>query len=97
NAIDIGPFFAIDFDVYELAIHDRRRPFVLEGLMRHHVAPMAGRVTDREKDRFVFVTRFGERFFAPRIPINGVLRVLKRIGRLLTRESVAIRRTRGLY
>src|ERR1700736_2254124 len=47
NAIDVGPFFAIDFDVHELAIHDRGRLFVFERLVRHYMAPVTSRVTDR--------------------------------------------------
>ena len=96
NAIDIGPFFTIDFDVHKLAIHDRGRLFVLERLVCHHVAPVTGRITDREKDRFVLATGFGECFFAPRIPIDRIMRVLKKIRRLLARESVRVRRVSRL-
>ncbi|PYI47127.1 MAG: hypothetical protein DMF10_07525 [Verrucomicrobia bacterium] len=35
---------------------------------------MARGVTDREKDRFVFSARLGERFLAPRIPIDRIMR-----------------------
>src|SRR5439155_538251 len=96
NAIDIGPFFTIDFDVHKLAIHDRGRLFVLERLVCHHVAPVTGRITDREKDRFVLATGFGKCFFAPRIPIDRIMRVLKKIRRLLARESVRVRRVSRL-
>ena len=80
NAIDIGAFLAIDFDVHKLAIHDRGHLFAFEGFMRHDVAPVAGRIADREKDRFVFAARLGERFLAPRIPVDRVMRVLQKVG-----------------
>ncbi len=40
---------------------------------------MASRVTDAEKNRFVF--GFGQRFFAPWIPIHGMVGVLAQVGR----------------
>jgi hypothetical protein len=72
NAIDIRPFFAVDFDVHELTVHDFGRPWILEGFVRHDMAPMTGRITDRKKDRFVFLTRFRKRLFAPWKPLNRV-------------------------
>jgi len=43
------------------------------------VAPVAGGITNREEDRFVFAMRFGESFFAPRIPVDRIVRVLKKV------------------
>jgi hypothetical protein len=55
------------------------------------MAPMAGRITNAEKYRFVF--RFGlqQRFFTPRIPLDGVVRVLQKIrtGFLIRRLGTA--------
>ena len=51
DLIDVGPLLAIDFDVDEQLIHHRRGVVVLEALVRHHVAPVAGRIADREQDR----------------------------------------------
>ncbi len=79
NAIDIRAFLAVDFDVHKARVHEGRDFFVLERLPFHHVAPMAGRVTDREKDRFPFLARLGEGFLAPRIPIDRVMRVLEKV------------------
>ena len=80
NAIDVGPFFTIDFDVHKVAVHDRGGRFIFERFVRHDVAPVTGGVTNREEDRFVFPAGFGERFFAPRIPINRIVRVLEKVG-----------------
>ena len=50
DLIDVGPFFAVNLDVDEQLVHHPGSRFILEQLMRHHVAPMARRVTNREKD-----------------------------------------------
>jgi hypothetical protein len=54
------------------------------------VTPVAGGITDREKYRFIFATRFCESFFAPRIPIDRIIRVLEQVGRLFVREPVRV-------
>jgi len=51
---------------------------------------MAGRVTNRQEDWLVFATRFGERFFTPRIPIDRIMRVLKKIRRLFAGKPVGV-------
>ena len=73
---DGRPFFAIDFDIHKIAIHDGGDFFALEGFVRHNMAPVAGRVANREKDRFILATRLGEGFFTPRVPIDRIMRVL---------------------
>jgi hypothetical protein len=57
-----------------------RGGFILEGLVRHHVAPMARWISYAEEDWLVFGARLGERFFRPGIPIHGVVGVLEQIG-----------------
>ena len=54
DAIDIGPLLAIDLDRHEVLVEHGGDRVALERLVLHHVAPVAGRVADREKDRFVF-------------------------------------------
>ena len=51
NMIDIGALLPIDLDVHEKLVHRGRRCFVLETFMRHHMAPMAGGISDREQNR----------------------------------------------
>ena len=51
DRIDVRALLAVDLDVDEQVVHHGGGGFVLEALMRHDVAPMAGRVADREQDR----------------------------------------------
>ena len=44
---------------HELLVHQRRDLGILEGLALHHVAPVAGRVADRDEQRPVLVARPG--------------------------------------
>ena len=88
NAIDIGSLFAIDFDVHEVRVHDLRDLFVFKRFVRHHVAPVACRIADREKDRLLLRARFFESLFAPRIPLHRVVHVLQKVGRLFVRQRV---------
>ena len=63
--------------------------------MRHDMAPVTGGITDREKDRFVLPARFREGFFAPRVPVHRIVRVLEKIWRLLVRQAVRVFGTRS--
>ena len=58
------------------------------------MAPVTRGIADREKDRLVLPARLRERFFAPRIPIDRIVRVLKKVWRLLVREPVCVFGTR---
>jgi len=49
---------------------------------------MAGRISDRQKDRFLFGSRFRESLFSPRIPIHRIVCVLKQVGRFLANEAI---------
>ena len=53
DLVDVGPLLAIDLDVHEKPVHHGGGCRVLEALVGHDVAPMAGGVADREKDRLV--------------------------------------------
>src|SRR5204862_283892 len=68
NAIDIGPLLAIDFDRDAVLVEDLRDGLALERLVRHHVAPVAGRVTDAQENRLLLRARPGKRRLAPRQP-----------------------------
>ena len=48
DLVDVRTLLAIDFDIDEKLIHDRGGGVVLETFMCHDVAPMAGRIADRE-------------------------------------------------
>ena len=76
DLVQVRPLFAIDLDTDEIAVQAFRDRGVLETLVGHHVAPVAGRIADREKDRLLLRAGTQKRFRAPRLPIDGVLGVL---------------------
>src|SRR5690606_24752598 len=76
HMVNIRAFFTIYFDAHKKLIHDRCDIFMFERLALHHMAPMARRVPDTDKDRFVFLSCFGQGFFTPLIPINRIVRML---------------------
>ena len=45
--IDIRALLAVDLDVDEQLVHHCCRCRIFEALMRHHMAPVAGRIADR--------------------------------------------------
>ena len=86
--VDVGPLLAVDLDVDEALVHQPRRLVVLEGLVLHDVAPVAGRVPDREEDRPVLAARPLEGLVAPRVPVDGVVGVLEEVRARLLGETV---------
>ena len=47
DIVQVGAFFAIDFDANVVAIHQLSCRFIFKAFTFHHMAPVAGRVTDR--------------------------------------------------
>ena len=45
DLVEVGTLLAVDLDVDEVLVHHVRGVGVLEGLVRHHVAPVAGGIT----------------------------------------------------
>ena len=88
DRIDVGTLLAVDLDVDEAFVHDPRRVVVLEGFVGHHVAPVAGRVPDRQEHRDVAPDRLVERLVAPRPPVDGVVGVLAQVGAGFLGQSV---------
>ena len=88
HAVDVRPFFAIDLDRDEIAIEHGGDGGVLERLVRHHVAPVARRVANREEDRLVLAGGRGKRLVAPREPVHRVVGVLQQIRTALAREKI---------
>src|SRR4051812_31905832 len=52
------------------------------------MAPVTGRVSDREQDRFVLGLRTLERVRTPRIPIDGIVSVLPQVRALLVDQTI---------
>ena len=88
DAVQVRAFLAIDLDVDEQAVHHRRRGRVLEGLVCHHVAPVAGRVANGKQDRLVLRARQGQRCIAPGVPVDRVVGVLQQIRAALGSQAV---------
>src|SRR5581483_2304941 len=88
DRVDVGALLTVDLDVDEALVHEPRDLVVLERLALHDVAPVTGRVADREEDRPVGLPRPGERLLAPGIPVHRVVLVLEEVGARLAGQAV---------
>ena len=79
DRVDVGPLLTVDLDVDEEVVHERGGGAVLERLVRHHVAPVARAVADRDEERLVLVARPFERLVSPLVPVDRVLGVLQEV------------------
>jgi hypothetical protein len=80
EGVDVRALLAIDLHAHEAFVHQAGRAGILEGLVRHHVTPMAGGIADRYEHRLVLLTRPRERGRSPRHPVDRVLGVLTQVG-----------------
>jgi len=88
EVVHVGAFLAVHLDGYEPLVEDRGQAGIGERFALHHVAPVAGRVADREEDGPLLVSRPGERLFPPRMPVHRVVGVLEEVGALLADQAV---------
>ena len=88
HPVEIGPFLAIHLHGDEVAVEHRGDRQIFKRLVRHHVAPMAGRVADAEKNGLLLGLRLGQRRRAPGLPRHGIIRMLQEIGRFFAGEKV---------
>ena len=88
DLVEVRALLAVHLDVDEQPVHQRRDPGILERFVRHDMAPMTGGVTHREEDGLVPALGEQQRFFAPRIPIDGIFRVLQQIRAGFEREAI---------
>ena len=88
DRVDVRALLAVHLDRNEVLVHERGGLRVLERLVLHHVAPVAGRVADRDQHRLVLGFRASEGLLAPRIPVDGVVLVLQEVGAGLVGEAV---------
>ena len=56
----------------------------------HNMAPVACRVADTEQDRFVLLLRLLQGFFAPWVPIYGVVGMLQEVRACLVDEPIGM-------
>src|SRR5262249_36502913 len=66
------------------------------GLPLHHMAPVTGRITDRNQDRFVFTTGFFKGLGSPGIPVDWVTRVLQKVGTFLVNQPIFCHKSAGI-
>src|SRR5947207_4658318 len=90
NVINVGSFFTIYFNGDKMLIHQASYVFVLEGFALHDMAPVAGRVANTEQDGFVLLLRLLQGFFAPWVPIYGVVGMLQEVWTCLVDEPVGM-------
>jgi hypothetical protein len=76
DLVEIGALLPVDLDVDKKAVHHRRHALVLEGLVGHDVAPVAGRITYRQQDRPVLPAGQSERLLVPGLPVHRIVGVL---------------------
>jgi hypothetical protein len=99
DLVQVGALFAVDLDVDEELVHLLRRGRVVKRLVGHHVAPVAGRIADRQQNGLVAGTGQRQGGLAPGVPVHRLLGVLQQVGRGFLGElvghgkAVAIRRT----
>ena len=88
DLVDVGPLLAVDLDVDEQPVHHGRRRVVLEALVGHDMAPVAGGIADREQDRLVLAAGLGKSVRAPGAPVHRVVLVLEEVGAGFVAEQV---------
>ena len=86
--IQVRTLLAVHLDRHEVSIERLRDRRVFERLPLHDVAPVAGGVADAQEDQLVLAARAGQRFLAPRIPVHGILGVLRQVGAGFAFESI---------
>src|SRR6266511_1102419 len=79
--VDVRALLAVHLDADEPLVHQRRGLLILERLVRHHVAPVAGGVPHGQQHRHVAPPRLLERPGGPRPPVDRVVGVLEQVGR----------------
>ena len=89
HRVHIGPFLAIDLDVDEGAVHLCRDVRVLERLVGHDMAPVAGGVAHAQQHGHLPAARLGEGVLAPLVPVDRVGGVLAEVWRARLAQSVA--------
>src|SRR5438132_11321950 len=88
DLIKIRTFLAINFDAYEVVIHDLRYRGIFEGFMFHYMTPVTGGIADAQQDQLVFFCCFIERFCTPREPVDRIVGMLQKIRASFVDEPV---------
>lgn len=88
HGVDVRPLLPVHLDRHEPLVEVLGEPGVLEALVRHDMAPVAGRVTDGQQHRHAAALRLREGLGAPGPPVDGVVGVLEQVRRGRVRETV---------
>ncbi len=88
--VDIRPLFSVDLDGDVVFVQVPRNLLVVEGLLFHHVAPVAGGVADREQNRATELLGGLEGLVAPGVPVEWVMGMLAKIGARLQEEAIGV-------
>ncbi len=88
HAVHVGSLLTIHLHVDEQSVHHLCNLDILERLVGHHVAPVAGGISDRQQHRNVATTRLCEGLVAPGPPRHRIVAMLAKIGRGFQREAI---------
>ena len=88
GVVGVRSFLTVDLDAGVVFVHEGRHFLVLEGLVFHDVAPVAGGVAYGKEDRFVQPGRLLEGFGSPGAPVDGVAGMLQQVGTALEDQAV---------
>ena len=86
--VQIRPLLTIHLDIDKMLVHQQSRFIVFEGLVGHHVAPVAGRIADAQQDGLVFRFRQAQGSLPPWMPVHRIVYVLQQIGARLFYQVV---------
>ena len=96
DGVDVGTLLPVDLHRHEALVQLPGDVEVLEGLLLHHVAPVAGGVAHRQEDRPAGAPGLLEGLVAPRVPVDRVVGVLPEVGAGLGDEPVREPRLRAV-
>ena len=88
DPVDVGALLPVHLHGDEPRVEQGRGLGVFERLALHHVAPVAGRVADRQEHGAVLGSGLREGLVAPRVPVDRVVGVLQQVGALLPDQPV---------
>ncbi len=92
DVVDVRALLAVDQHVDEPAVHQRGDLRIAVERALRHMAPVAGKVADREKNRLVLAPRLVQRLLPPRVPVHRVVGMFQQIR--IVRRGQAVGRNR---
>ncbi len=90
DRIDVGPLLAVHLDGDVLCIQVSGDFLVLEGLLFHDMAPVAGRVANAQEHRPPQAPSSLKGLVPPSVPVHGIMRVLQQVWTGLEDQAVRV-------